>query len=147
MSGETVLVVEDNPSNMKLIKALLLSESYEVHTVGDAEEAQMKLATIHPQLILMDIQLPGMDGLALTRLLKAKQETRHILIVALTAYAMKGDQEKALDAGCDAYITKPLDRLPFLSIIRRYLDAVPSSVGESGRTSQPQTDNVDPSVP
>ena len=146
MSGETVLIVEDNASNRKLIKALLLSEGYDVHTVEDAEEAQMKLATIHPQLILMDIQLPGMDGLALTRLLKADPRTSDILIVALSAYAMKGDLQKALDAGCDGYITKPIDRLPFLRTIRRYLDAVPSSVGEPGRTSRSQADNADLSV-
>jgi len=81
MSGETVLVVEDNPSNMKLVKAILLSDGYDVHLAEDAEIAQIKLATIHPQLILMDIQLPGMDGLTLTRLLKADPHTRDILIV------------------------------------------------------------------
>ncbi|HEY5003312.1 MAG TPA: response regulator [Ktedonobacteraceae bacterium] len=138
MSGETILVVEDNPSNMKLVKAILLSEGYEVHLAEDAEVAQIKLATLHPQLILMDIQLPGMDGLTLTRLLKADPHTRDILIVALTAYAMKGDQQKALDAGCDAYIAKPIDRLSFLGSIRQYLDAITSSAKESGRTSQSQ---------
>jgi CheY-like chemotaxis protein len=126
MSGETILVIEDNVSNLKLVRALLLSANYEVHTAEDAEEAQIKLITIHPQLILMDIQLPSMDGLALTRLLKANPTTRSILIVALTAYAMKGDQQKALDAGCDAYIAKPIERIPFLSNIRRYLDAIPA---------------------
>lgn len=138
MSGETILVVEDNPSNMKLVKAILLSEGYEVHLAEDAEVAQIKLATLHPQLILMDIQLPGMDGLTLTRLLKADPHTRDILIVALTAYAMKGDQQKALDAGCDAYIAKPIDRLSFLGSIRQYLDAITSSAKESGQTSQSQ---------
>jgi len=118
----------------------------EVHTVGDAEEAQVKLATLHPRLILMDIQLPGMDGLALTRLLKANLQTHDILIVVLTAYAMKGDQQKALDAGCDVYIAKPIDRVSFLRTIRQYLDAVPSSVGEPGRTSRSQGDHADPSV-
>jgi CheY-like chemotaxis protein len=138
MSGETILVVEDNPSNMKLVKAILLSEGYEVHLAEDAEVAQRKLATLHPQLILMDIQLPGMDGLTLTRLLKTDPHTRDILIVALTAYAMKGDQQKALDAGCDAYIAKPIDRLSFLGSIRQYLDAITSSAKESGQTSQSQ---------
>jgi CheY-like chemotaxis protein len=138
MSGETILVVEDNPSNMKLVKAILLSEGYEVHLAEDAEVAQIKLATLHPQLILMDIQLPGMDGLTLTRLLKTDPHTRDILIVALTAYAMKGDQQKALDAGCDAYIAKPIDRLSFLGSIRQYLDAITSSAKESGQTSQSQ---------
>jgi CheY-like chemotaxis protein len=75
----------------------------------DAEEAQVVLTAILPDLILMDIALPGMDGLTLTRLLKADERTRHIRVVALTAFAMKGDEQKALDAGCDGYITKPID--------------------------------------
>ena len=146
MSGETVLVVEDNPSNMKLVKAILLSEGYDVHTAEDAEVAQIKLANLHPQLILMDIQLPGMDGLTLTRLLKADPHTRDILIVALTAYAMKGDQQKALDAGCDAYIAKPIDRLSFLGSIRQYLDTISSPVGGSDQATRSQADTIDPAI-
>ena len=83
-------------------------------TAVDAESAMRVLATFAPRLILMDIQLPGMDGLQLTRLLRQDPAWRHVRIVALTAYAMKGDEDKALAAGCDAYITKPIDteRLP-----------------------------------
>jgi CheY-like chemotaxis protein len=105
----TILVVEDNPTNLKLASDLLEYEGHEILKAVDAEEAQVILAHTLPDLILMDIALPGMDGLTLTRKLKADPRTRHIRIVAHTAYAMKGDEEKAIDAGCDGYITKPID--------------------------------------
>jgi CheY-like chemotaxis protein len=104
-----ILVVDDNPTNLKLIADLLSFEGYEVFHAMDAEEAQVLLSGTLPDLILMDIALPGMDGLSLTRLLKADARTSHIRIIALTAFAMKGDDEKALAAGCDGYITKPID--------------------------------------
>lgn len=109
MAGERVLVVDDNAQNLKLARVLLGSSGYEVRTAVDAEDALRVLDTFEPRLILMDLQLPGMDGLELTRRLKADPARRHILIVALTAYAMKGDREKALAAGCDEYVPKPLD--------------------------------------
>jgi len=104
-----ILVVDDNATNLKLVSTLLEFEGYDILTAVDAEEAQVLLATTLPDLILMDIALPGMDGLTLTRKLKAEERTRSIRIVALTAFAMKGDDQKALDAGCDGYITKPID--------------------------------------
>ena len=104
-----ILVVDDNATNLKLVSTLLEFEGYDILTAVDAEEAQVVLATTLPDLILMDIALPGMDGLTLTRKLKAEERTRSIRIVALTAFAMKGDDQKALDAGCDGYITKPID--------------------------------------
>jgi CheY-like chemotaxis protein len=104
-----ILVVDDNPTNLKLISDLLAFEGHEILKAMDAEEAQVVLASKLPDLILMDIALPGMDGLTLTQLLKADERTAHIRIVALTAFAMKGDEQKALDAGCDGYITKPID--------------------------------------
>jgi CheY-like chemotaxis protein len=104
-----ILVVDDNPTNLKLVSQVLEFEGYEILTAIDAEEAQVVLADTLPDLILMDIALPGMDGLTLTRKLKADERTRHIRIVALTAFAMKGDDQKAFDAGCDGYITKPID--------------------------------------
>jgi CheY-like chemotaxis protein len=112
--GEPILIVDDNPANLKLIRVLLGAEGYEIRCAADAEEALVILADFRPRLILMDLQLPGMDGLALTRKLKADPQTCHIPILALTAYAMKGDEEKAREAGCDGYITKPIDtrRLP-----------------------------------
>ena len=104
-----ILVVEDNPTNLKLVSAVLEFKGYDILKAVDAEEAQDVLAATLPDLILMDIALPGMDGLTLTRKLKAGERTRGIRIVALTAFAMKGDDQKALDAGCDGYITKPID--------------------------------------
>src|SRR5450755_1020131 len=109
MKAARILVVDDNPINLRLISDLLAFEGHEVIKALDAENAQIILADTLPDLILMDIALPGMDGLMLTRLLKGDARTRHIRIVALTAFAMQGDEQKAFDAGCDGYITKPLD--------------------------------------
>ena len=104
-----ILVVDDNPTNLKLFSDLLQFEGHEMLKAADAETAQIVLAGTLPEMILMDIALPGMDGLTLTRKLKADARTRHIRIVALTAFAMKGDEEKAIEAGCDGYISKPID--------------------------------------
>lgn len=104
-----ILVVDDNLTNLKLVSHLLEFEGFEVLKAEDAEEAQVILSRTIPDLILMDIALPGMDGLALTRKLKSSESTRGIRIIALTAFAMKGDEQKALDAGCDGYIAKPID--------------------------------------
>jgi two-component system cell cycle response regulator len=104
-----ILVVDDNPTNLKLVSDVLEFEGYDILKAVDAEKAQVVLADTLPDLILMDIALPGMDGLTLTRTLKAEERTRGIRIVALTAFAMKGDDQKAFDAGCDGYITKPID--------------------------------------
>jgi two-component system cell cycle response regulator DivK len=116
MAGEPILIVDDNPANLKLARILLSEEGYEVRTALDAEEALRVLEGFMPRLILMDVQLPGMDGLELTRRLKSSERTRDIVIVALTAYAMKGDEERTTSAGCDGYVSKPIDvdRLPVL---------------------------------
>ena len=106
---QPILVVDDNPANATLLTFLLEAEGYDVRSVSDAHEALAQLESFEPRLILMDIQLPGMDGLELTRRLKADARWRGVLIVALTAYAMKGDEERARAAGCDAYISKPID--------------------------------------
>ena len=121
MPSEPVLVVDDNAQNLKLVRVLLLSEGYDVRTAVDAEEALRVLETFTPALILMDLQLPGMDGLELTRQLKADPERHGIAIVALTAYAMKGDDLKALTAGCDGYIAKPIDTRSLPDIVAAYL--------------------------
>ncbi|MBI3853095.1 MAG: response regulator [Verrucomicrobia bacterium] len=105
----TILIVDDNPTNLKLAADVLECEGHSVLRAPDAEEAQKILKRTTPDLILMDIQMPGMDGLTLTRLLKANPAYQHIHIVALTSFAMKGDEEKAREAGCDGYITKPID--------------------------------------
>ena len=121
MAGEAVLIVDDNPANLKLARVVLSGEGYEVRTAGDAEEALVVLQSFHPRLILMDLQMPGMDGFALTRRLKADPSWRHVVIVALTAYAMKGDEEKAREAGCDGYIAKPIDTRTLPGVIAGYL--------------------------
>jgi len=109
MPNKTILIIEDNPANLKLAKITLSKRGYKVLEAIDSEKAIVLLKELHPDLILMDLQLPGMDGLKLTQLLKNNPDTKDILILALTAFAMRGDEEKALDAGCDGYITKPID--------------------------------------
>ncbi len=121
MAGEAILIVEDNPTNLKLAKLLLTVEGYEVQTAMDATEALKILATFRPRLILMDLQLPGKNGLDLTHELKSDPKFKDIFIVALTAYAMKGDDEKARAAGCDGYMTKPISVATFPKEIANYL--------------------------
>jgi two-component system, cell cycle response regulator DivK len=119
MASEPILIVDDNPANLKLARLLLGAEGHDARTAIDAEQAIKLLETFHPRLILMDIQLPGMDGLELTRKLKADPRTRHILIIALTAYAMRGDEARARAAGCDGYVAKPLDVHTLPGVIAR----------------------------
>jgi CheY-like chemotaxis protein len=108
-SERRILVVDDNATNLKLACDVLEWAGYEVSGAADAEQALDSIATAQPDLILMDIGLPGMDGLTLTRKLKEDPATRHIRIVALTAFAMKGDEARVIEAGCDGYISKPID--------------------------------------
>lgn len=121
MAGERILIVDDNATNLKLVAYLMKANGYTVDTALDAESAIVAIRNNHPDVILMDIQLPGIDGLELTRRLKADPATRDIVIVAVTAYAMKGDQAKALAAGCDDYITKPIDTRALPETIARHL--------------------------
>ena len=109
MAGEPILVVDDNPTNAKLVRIILEDEGLTVRTAVDAEDALRIIEQFAPRLILMDLQLPGMDGLTLTRQLRAQARFQSVWIVALTAYAMKGDDEPAYAAGCDGYLTKPID--------------------------------------
>ncbi|HEY0995864.1 MAG TPA: response regulator [Gemmatimonadaceae bacterium] len=119
-----ILVVEDNPANMKLASFLLESAGHEVLAATSAEAGVGLARAERPSLILMDIQLPGMDGLQATALLKADAGTRAIPVIALTALAMKGDEERIRAAGCDGYIAKPLDYKQFLATIATWLAAV-----------------------
>ena len=121
MAGEPVLVVDDTPANQKLLKILLAGERYDVRVAGNAEEALTVLETFRPQMILMDILLPGVDGLELTRQLRADPRTRDIRILGLTACAMPGDAERVLAAGCDGYLTKPIDVHTFLATVAGHL--------------------------
>jgi two-component system, cell cycle response regulator DivK len=132
MAGESILVVDDAPVNLKLADILLRKEGYKVHAVADAEEALRVLRTLVPAIILMDIQLPGMDGLELTRRVKEDPRTQNVIVIALTACAMKGDEERAIAAGCDGYITKPIDTQTLGRRIREYVDryGAPENVAE-----------------
>jgi two-component system, cell cycle response regulator DivK len=122
----TVLVVEDNAANMKLAKFVLESAGHTVISATDAETGLTLARDTLPSLILMDIQLPGMDGLEATALLKADDTTRSIPVIAVTALAMKGDEERIRAAGCDGYIAKPLAYREFLATISAHLVNVPA---------------------
>jgi two-component system, cell cycle response regulator DivK len=114
MAGKTILLVEDNPVNRRLAVFLLRSQGYQVREATTAQEAFEILEKERADLIVMDIQLPGMDGLEATRKLKEQTATADIPVVAVTSYAMKGDREKALAAGCAGYVTKPIDKNIFI---------------------------------
>lgn len=122
MTEKSLLVVDDNPENLKLILMILASSGYELVTASDAIQALRAVERRIPDLILLDLQLPGMDGLELTRRLKAKPETRDIPIVAVTAYAMKGDEAKAINAGCNGYLVKPVDKRLLRELVRRFVE-------------------------
>ena len=119
--GPWILVVEDNEANQLLARAVLERDGYDIEVASSAEEALVQLKAGAPSLILMDIQLPGQDGLSLTRQLKADPATRSIPIVALTAHAIGGYQELALAAGCAGYRSKPRNVMTFGDPVRRYM--------------------------
>jgi len=123
MAGAKILVVEDNPVNMELVTDLLEVAGYVVIQAETAEAGLVMAKQDAPDLVLMDIRLPGMDGLAATRLLKADEATAQIPVVALTAQAMKGDEEAALAAGCQGYITKPIDTRAFRHSVAQAIEA------------------------
>jgi two-component system, cell cycle response regulator DivK len=118
-----ILLVEDNVVNRRLAEFLLRSEGYQVREAASAHEAFELLSLEKPDLILMDVQLPGLDGLEATKRLKANPATRDIPVVAVTSYAMKGDRESALAAGCCGYITKPIDKTTFVKEVAIHLPA------------------------
>jgi len=119
-----ILVVEDNRQNLELVEFLLEEAGFVVRTACDADDLRRELAAGTPALILMDIQLPGIDGLTLVGEIREQPATRAIPVVALTAHAMRGDRERFLAAGCDGYISKPIDIATFVAEIERFL-AVP----------------------
>lgn len=120
-TSKSVLIVDDNAQNLKLARVLLSRHGYDVRTACDAEEALREIASATPRLILMDLQLTGMDGFELTRRLKSSPGTRDIVIIAVTAYAMKGDAERARQAGCDGYVAKPIDTRTLPALIDQCL--------------------------
>jgi len=121
MEGKKILVIEDNELNMKLVRNLLQLDSYEVVEAVDAESGIELLRQEKADLVLMDIQLPGMNGLEATRLIKGDANLKDVPVVALTSYAMQGDENKAKDAGCEGYISKPVDTRNFLGTIGQFL--------------------------
>jgi len=123
MAHELILVVDDQPANIKLILAILAGEGYQVSVAANATEALESVKRAKPELILMDIHLPGLGGLELTRFLKSNPESRFIKIVATSAYGASVDERQILDAGCDGYLPKPIDTQTFANVIRRYLES------------------------
>jgi CheY-like chemotaxis protein len=120
-AARTILVVEDNPLNLELASELLRISGYRVVQARTAEEGIQLARAERPNLILLDVRLPGMDGLAAVRVLKRDADTQHIPTIAMTAQAMKGDEEAALAAGFDAYLTKPIDTRAFPQTVARWL--------------------------
>lgn len=126
MDHPPILIVDDHPVNLKLVRVLLEAEHYPVCTATNAAEALEVLGKGRPGLILMDIQLPDLDGLELTRRLKQDPRTAAIPVVAVTAYAMKGDEDKMRAAGCVAYLAKPIDTRRLCTLVAELLAAPPA---------------------
>jgi CheY-like chemotaxis protein len=122
MKQKTILVIEDNDLNMKLVRGILSTTAYEMIEAVDAETGLKMIREHRPELVLMDIQLPGMNGLSATKVIKSEESTKNIPIIALTSYAMQGDKEKALEVGCAGYITKPIDVKCLLTKIKEFLN-------------------------
>jgi len=122
MDKKTILVIEDNEMNMKLMRAVLQTGNYQMLEAKDAETGLRLVRENHPDLILMDIQLPGMDGLSATQIIKSDPELQDIPIFALTGFAMESDKEKAMDIGLAGYIVKPFSVKLFLETIANYFD-------------------------
>jgi two-component system cell cycle response regulator DivK len=123
MAADRVLVIDDNALNAELAVYVLETAGFEVASASDARQAQACIDSFAPDAVLVDIQLPGMDGLTLVRLLKAQATTRDLVLIAFTAFAMKGDEAKMRDAGCDGYIAKPIDVARFADQVRDCLRA------------------------
>ncbi len=124
MKIEEILVVEDNEQNLELVEYLLEEEGITVRSALDADQARAELEKAIPDLILMDMQLPGIDGLTLVQEIRGQNPTLTLPIIALTAHAMRGDRERFLAGGCDGYIPKPIDAANFISQIREVADSV-----------------------
>ena len=119
--SKTILIVEDNELNMKLLDDILRLQGYKTAKSTDGSDAVDLTRSEHPDLILMDIRLPGLSGLDIARTLKADDDLKYIPVVAVTSYALEGDREKILGSGCDGYITKPISINGFLETVARHL--------------------------
>jgi CheY-like chemotaxis protein len=121
MTGKKILIIEDNLLNLELATDLLEANGFAVSSAQTAEEGLRLARELLPDLVLMDFSLPGMDGLSATKNLKADPATRQLAVVGLTAHAMKGDEELALNAGCDGYLTKPIDTRTFVAAVTQFI--------------------------
>jgi CheY-like chemotaxis protein len=121
MTRNRILIIEDNVLNLELATDLLEANGFAVSSAQTAEEGLRMARELMPDLVLMDFSLPGMDGLSATKHLKAEPATRHLAVVGLTANAMKGDEEAALNAGCDGYLTKPIDTRTFIAAVTQFI--------------------------
>jgi CheY-like chemotaxis protein len=121
MTGNKILIIEDNPLNLELAADLLEANGFIVHSAQTAEEGLRMARELLPDLVLMDFSLPDMDGLSAAKKLKADPVTRHLTVVGLTAHAMRGDEQIALNAGCDGYLTKPIDTRTFVATVTKFI--------------------------
>jgi CheY-like chemotaxis protein len=121
MTGNKILIIEDNLLNLELATDLLEANGFAASSAQTAEEGLRMARELLPDLVLMDFSLPGMDGLCATKDLKADPATRHLTVVGLTAHAMKGDEQIALNAGCDGYLTKPIDTRTFVATVKNFI--------------------------
>jgi len=135
VDSRLILVVEDNEQNLELVEFLLEDAGMRVRVAQDADTARAQLGEEVPDVILMDMQLPGTDGLTLVKEIRARAETARVPVIALTAHAMRGDRERFLAGGCDAYIPKPINAVTFVDEIVAVLNQVS---GRAGRTSSPR---------
>lgn len=139
---EKILIVEDNPQNMRLLKVTLRAKGYTLLEATDGGEALDMTIRERPDIIMMDIRLPKVNGLAVTRKLREIPEFRHIPIIAITAYAMKGDRERVIRAGCDAYLSKPINtrELPGMiaaMLLHRHRDNIPAALEQRNGRENP----------
>jgi CheY-like chemotaxis protein len=132
---ETILVVEDNPLNLELAVDLLEAHNFTVYHAPTAEQALRLARLLSPDLVLMDVGLPGLDGLAATQALRADPAIRHLTVVALTAHAMQGDETAALRAGCDGYLTKPINTRTFAAKVAAFIAAAKARLPETETSS------------
>jgi len=123
MPNRKILLVEDDFMNMRLAQHILEGEGYTVLKATTAREALVQIESTIPDLILMDVQLPDMNGMTVVKILRENDRTRDIIVLALTACAMKGDREKMLRMGCDGYIPKPIDVKSFIGIVRKFISS------------------------
>lgn len=132
MLREPVLIVDDNQMNLKMERLLLEVEGYQVQIAKNATDAMVVLQNFHPRLILMDFGLPGLDGVELTRQLRKNPDNKDVVILLLSSYDQKGDEEKAMAAGCNGYIHKPIDTKTFPGVVEAYLREDKKGTGHSG---------------